>query len=252
MDLMRLRTVQWVTILGGVASVLSLPVFWQSPYRSYIIAGAALLLLSCLLLELHKGRISVLFSGVSKFYQTFPEDQNRTVFPAVEGEYCYLGISFTSVLNTFRSWHDSERRGAVRVRLLLTDPEADDVLKFQARYEHGLLKPELTAEERRRLDETVARAKNAINLTLHSLAALRSGSNQIEVRLHREKLREWMHLVDGSLLYVGLLRVGETGQRCQVIVLKKRRRWSMFDHYCEQLESIWNVAKPVSISPPRA
>jgi hypothetical protein len=149
------------------------------------------------------------------------------------------------VLNAFRAWHDSELKGNVRIRLLLTDPEATEILEFQARYERDLFRPSLSAEEQRFVSDTVTRVRSATQFTLNTLATLSPRAPRVEVRLHREKLRNWMHAVDGKQLYVGMLRKGETGLQSPVIVLKPRHdHWSVFDHYVEEFESIWEIAVP--------
>jgi len=208
-------------------------------------AGTLMLIVSFFLLELQRDRLSVLFAGITRLYHSFPVESNAQVFRGVETEYCYLGVGFTTVMNAFRSWYESERKGNVRIRLLLTDPEAADVLEFQARYERNLFKRDLSAEERKLIDDTARRARDAITLTLDLLATLPPSSQPIELRFHREKLRKWMHFVNGSRLYVGLLRAGESGLNSPVVVLKPRdRRWSLFDHYREEWESLWEGARP--------
>jgi hypothetical protein len=196
--------------------------------------------------EMQRDRVSVLFSGISRFYRSFPEEKNKEVFQQVKNEYCYFGVTFSSVINAFRAWHESELKGNVRIRLLLLDPEATDVLQFQARVEKDLFKPALSPEEQKFIDDTVDRVRNATKLTLGYLATLPAHSAQIEVRLHREKVRYWMHLVNGNRLYVGLLRKGETGLVAPVLLLKPRsEHWGLFDCYKEQWETIWESATPV-------
>jgi hypothetical protein len=249
MDLMQLRTVQWISLVGALAGILGLLALWESRYRTPVMLGVIVLSIVFVLAELQKDRISLLFSGISKFYRSFPQELNQGVFKQVQNEYCYLGITFSSVLNAFRAWHDSELKGNVRIRLLLTDPEATDVLEFQARYERDLFGRSLSAEEQRFVSDSVTRVKNASQLTLSTLATLSPRAPGIEVRLHREKLRKWMHAVDGQQLYVGMLRKGETGLQSPVIVLKPRHgKWSIFNHYLEEFESIWENAKEVTIA----
>ena len=68
MDLTRLRTVQWLTILGAVAGVLSLIGLWESPYRSPIMLVTVVLAVLGFLVEMHRDRVSVFFAGVRKLH----------------------------------------------------------------------------------------------------------------------------------------------------------------------------------------
>src|ERR1017187_6368405 len=110
MDLMRLKTVQWLTVLGAVAGVLGLLALWRSPYAIAIMWATGLLAAAFLLLEVQRDRLSVFFAGIQKFDRIFSQESNRRVLAEVSTEYCYLGIGFSTVLNTFRAWHESERK----------------------------------------------------------------------------------------------------------------------------------------------
>jgi hypothetical protein len=249
MDLMELKTVQWISIIGALAGVLGLLAGWESGYRPGLMVIIVILSGVFILAEKEKDRASVLFSGIRRFYKSFPEENNNKVFQEVRNEYCYFGVSFGSVINTFRAWHESELKSNVRIRLLLLDPDATEVLQFQARMEKDLFKPVLSPEEQTFINDTVTRVRNGTKLTLDHLATLPSRSSRIEVRLHREKVRFWIHLVDGHLLYIGLLRKGETGLLGPVLLLKPRSgRWSLFDYYREQWETIWETSTPVRLS----
>ena len=246
MDLMQLRTVQWISLMGALAGILGLLALWESRYRTPVMLGVIVLSIAFVLAELQKDRVSVLFSGISKFYRSFPQELNQGVFKQVQNEYCYLGITFSSVLNAFRAWHDSELKGNVRIRLLLTDPEATELLEFQARYERDLFRPSLSAEEQRFVSDTVARVKSATQLTLNTLATLPQRGSKIEVRLHKERLRQWMHIVDKEHLYLGMLHKGQTGLQSPVVALKVRHgHWTVFDHYLEVFDGIWENAREV-------
>lgn len=245
MDLSKLRTVQWISVLGAFAGIISLIVVWESRYRVAVIAGIIVLSVVFMLAELQKDRLSILFSGISKFYSSFSPALNEAVFQQVQSEYCYLGITFSSVLSAFRAWHDSELKGNVHIRLLLTDPEATELLEFQARYERDLFQPSLSVEEKRFIAETVERVKSATEFTLKTVETLPPRAPKVEVRLHRERLREWVHIVDKKHLYLGMLRKGETGLQSPVIVMQPRHgKWTVFNHHLEKFESIWENAKP--------
>jgi len=248
MNLMQLRTAQWLTILGAVAGILGLLAIWESVHRVWLMGVVVMLAAAFFLLELAQERISVLVSGVSRFYRSFPHERNREVFAGVKKEYCYLGLSFTSVGNAFREWYETERRGNVRVRLLLLDPEEMEVATFQARYEHDLFDEKLTGQQEKLISETVQRLQQATRLTAKMLASLPPGGPKVEVRLHRERIRKWMHIVDGEELYMGVLQRGASGLSAPVVVVKPRHgKWTLFNHYRETWESIWAEAKPGAI-----
>jgi len=247
MDLTRLRTAQWLTIVGSVAGVLSLFALWESPYRSPIMVATVTLAVLGLLVEVHRDRVSVFFAGVRKLHSSFPQEMNKKVLSEIQSEYCYLGIAFTTVANAFRSWYESDRKANVRIRILLTDPDALDVLEFQARYEHNLFKNQLSTEEQRLVEQTMRRAQDAIKLTLDLFNTLPPNVPSIEIRFHREKLRKWMHFVNGDTLYLGILRAGESGLRSPAIVLGAvRNRWSLYDHYVEEIQSLWSSSVPAT------
>jgi len=243
MNLTQLRTAQWLSIIGAVAGVLSLLALWESPFRTPIMAATVVLTLLFFVLEIHRDRLSILFAGIIAFHRSFPQQKNADVFRQVETEYCYLGIGFTTVMNIFRAWYETERKGNVRIRLLLTDPDCSEALEFQARYEHAIFKPDVSPEERKLLDDTARRGRDSIVLALDLLATLPSLSSAVEVRFHREKIRKWVHFINGNLLYVGVLRSGESGLNSPVMVLRPRNHWSLFDHYREEWESLWSSAR---------
>lgn len=247
MDLTRLQTFHWASFLGAIAGILSLLVVWNSPWRYAVIALVVLLCIGGLFVEAHQGRLSALFSGVSSYYTKFAPGQNREVFRQVNSEYHYLGISFTTVFADFQAWYESEMKASVRIRLLLTDPQAQDLLEFQARFEKGWFDPQLTPEQQAEVSQRARNTARAIELAIQRLAGLRNSAAHIEVRLHREKLRKWAHVVDTKKVYVGLLRKGESGIEAPVLVLVPRQgHWTMFNQQIEEWESIWTAATPAS------
>lgn len=251
MDFQELRTVQWVTIAGSIASVVSVLAGWNSTARVPLLIAAVVLPLCTAAIELQKRRLSVFFSGIRKYHASFQTQQNGSVFNSVREEYLYMGITFASVLSSFREWYGSqERRANVRIRLLLTDPKAEDVLRFQAQYETGIWTPEaeLTLQQRATLDGIVDRARNSIASVMQTLATLPNADTAIEVYFHGERLRKWMHVVDGKLAYVGVLPIGQDGYRAPVIELQRQaNHWRLFDAYREEWESVFQTAQRASL-----
>ena len=248
MDLMKLRSIQWLTIIGALAGIIGLIALWDSPWRNATIVFTLVTSALFFVIEVYKDRVSVVFSGLRRFHRTFPVQQNPRVFEGVQSEYGYLGVSFASVLVTFRAWCEKGKAGNVKIRLLLTDPEAVEALEFQARSECGIWQSSLSEEQNDIITRSVRKVQDAIRLTVDSVRAMAPAGPHIEIRYHREKLRKWMHTINGDLLYVGLLRNAESGLFCPVIELKKRHgKWSLFDHYHDEWEALWEAATPVPL-----
>jgi hypothetical protein len=172
MDLAQLRMVQWLAIIGSMAGILSLMALWESPFKLPIIIATVVLIIFGFLVEIHRDRVAIFFSGVRRLHSSFAPEMNRAIFATVRTEYCYLGVGFSTVSTTFRSWYESDRKPNVRIRLLLTDPDAIDVLEFQARYEHNLFGDGLTSEQQDILKKTICRAQDSIKLTIDLVRTL--------------------------------------------------------------------------------
>ncbi len=252
MDLLKLRTVQWITILGSIGTVVSLLALWDSPYRVLCTVAALILPLATGLIELQKDRINVFFAGIRKYHPTFPVEDNTDMFQSIEKEYSYLGVSFGSVLNSFRSWYgSSDRRANISIRLLLVDPGANDVLEFQARYEKNLWGENLSEAQKRMIDDIVQRAKDSTKLVLDTLATLPAADPPIEVYFHRERIRKWMHIVNGNTIYVGMLPMGNDGLRAPAMELKREPgKWRLFDYHRDEWDSILKTARRIQIPRP--
>lgn len=251
-DFMSLGFVKWVQFVSGSVGIVAVVVaMLKEPYRQPVLIGSAVLFGLLGLLGLHRYRVHVRLQGrlkgvVSSVHEitSFPLEANAEVFRAVETEYCYLGITFTSVLAAFRSWFERERRGSPKVRILVTDPDAREVLEYQARYELDLFSDSLTKAQQEQIVQSVERTRAAIAHALHALGGLPQAPGQIEVRYHREKLRKWAHYVNGREAYVGILRKGESGLKSPVLVLSRQEGlWTLSDHYQEEWESLWQEGR---------
>lgn len=252
-DFMDLGVVKWAQAvsagLGIVAVVLALV---QQPYQQYILIGSGVLFGFLGLLGLYRYRLTVRLRGrlegvISSLHEirSFPLEANAEVFRSVTSDYCYLGITFASVLPAFRGWFEGEKKGTPKISLLLADPNNDNLLEYQARYELGLFHNPLSREEQDKVARIVARTKAATHHTLQELNILPQAAGQIEVRFHHEKLRKWSHYVNNNEIYVGILRKGESGFKAPVLVFQPRPgQWTLFDHFHEEWESLWKEAKP--------
>jgi len=199
------------------------------------------------LLEQSAHRVSVLFSGMKRYYQQFPPQHNAEIFRRVQREYCYLGISFRTVFAEFEHWYRRECRPETRVCLLVADPEDSGLLEYQARFQLGYSKTDLTAEQSRQVSAKISSTSAAIRNTLQLIATLPDAGSHIEVRFHREHLRKWMYLIDGREVYVGLLQHGKDGLDGPVMVLGEgRQAWTLFQHFQEEWDSLWRDAEPLA------
>jgi hypothetical protein len=182
-------------------------------------------------------------SGIVAYEEPFEVDRTREVLADCEREYRYYGVSFASVREQVLRWHETHQQ--CKLRLLVSDPGCDEALEFQARHEMGFTGPEdrLTADQKTRIAEHVEASKARIRETLHELKKLNRYGNRVQVRLHGEKLRIWMHLVDAHTLYLGVLRQNEIGRKAPMLVLERKKKWSLFDHYAQEWDSMWDVSK---------
>ncbi len=248
MDWPKYWIVQLISVLGGISGILGLLAMWNSAWRGPLMIGVVIFCVLFFIAEHQKDRVTVLFSGVQRYYRAFGVNQNAAVFELVRNQYRYFGITFSSVKTVFTNWYLNERRGSPEIQILLSDPEADDILEFQARYETNLLTDPLTPEQRERVRLIVDRTKASIHSTLASFAALPGASPHLEVRLHRDRARRWTHEVDGETLYLGLLRRGSSGMNSSVMVLNRRKDWTLFDHHHDGWEGLWEASKRVNLT----
>lgn len=246
MDYTELRTFKWISVVAAIVTIIVSATPNEPGTRFVFLSVGGILFAVSIWLDLKRDRLWSLFSGTSRYFKSFPPESNNQVMAKVQQQYCYLGISFSSILPQFRSWYESKPPAGVKVQILLTDPQADEILEFQARYQLGLLQQNLKPDDRERVEAMVSGVKAAIQSTCSILSALRDSGSHIEVRFHREKLRKWMQQVDGQRLYVGILHKGENGLNAPVLVLRhKEDIWSLFDHYTEEWESLWESAAPL-------
>lgn len=65
---------------------------------------------------------------------------------------------------------------------------------------------------------------------------------RIEVRFHRERLRNWLHIVDADLVYVGLFARADNGLGAPVLLARRCRPMGLCDRYLDQWQGIWPEA----------
>lgn len=120
MDYTKLRVFFWLSVAGSGAGLVGLV---APEYRIYGIVAFIVFVPSAILLERRTGVLSVLRSGIHRFYRSFPVAANHAVFDMVRREYCYLGVSFDTVFSQFEDWYRFRRPGNPKIRILLLDPE---------------------------------------------------------------------------------------------------------------------------------
>ena len=230
------RVLFWFGIAGSLASVAAIA---ATPGSHFYLLGLVGMLLAIAALLRTGFRVQALVrSGLVRFFRSFPVVANYPVFGSVKSEFCYLGVSFDTAFGQFEDWYRFHRVASVRsIRLLLVDPSATEVLGFQARH-HG------TPAEK--VAGAVAADQARIEARLKALFALPDADRLIQVRLHRAPLRHWMHIVDGGMIWAGLLPQGRPGLEAPVMILKPRAgQWTLFDLYKEEFEALWETSTPV-------
>jgi len=230
------RVLFWFGIAGSLASCVAILAIPGS--RFYLLGLAGMLVATAALLRTGLRVQALVRSGVVRFFRSFPVPANYAVFSGVKSQFCYLGVSFDTAFSQFEDWYRFHRVPTVRrIRILLVDPAATEVLEFQSRH-HGA-----PAEK---LAEAVAADQARIDARVKALFALPDADRLIEVRLHRQPLRHWIHMVDGATIWAGLLPQGSPGLEAPVMVLKPRAgQWTLFDLYKEEFEALWTVSATV-------
>ena len=213
---------KWLGLAGAAAGVVGLIPLWDTRYRYWVIAIAVVFGSILVWSQLIRGRLSIFSSGLVSFVADFKENKNAEVFATITQNYDYLGYSFDTVSKPFEIWFRDDRKGNLTIRILLADP-AWDGLDFQSRFDP--------------CEESLSKKAGTITNSLQKLSRL-PGSDTLRVRLHREKLHEWMHCVDGTTIYLGFLRTGKSNLRCPVAVLESGRG-EMFDHYKSYFDLLW-------------
>jgi hypothetical protein len=239
-----------LSVIGAISGIAGLIAISNASWRIPLIIVTVLFVLT-FIIEHQKDRVTVLFSGIKRYYTSFELSENAGVFDRVHKSYKYYGISFESVKPAFSNWYLYGRRGTSKIQILLADPDVkdDEILKFQARYEIDAFQDHLTPEQQERIDRIVERAKQAISSTLATLATLPGSDTDIEVRLHRNRTRRWTHEVDDELLYLGMLKRGESGMNSPVLLLKRpQKHWTLFNHHHDGWEGLWQASRPVSLA----
>jgi hypothetical protein len=236
-NLAEMISIQWVAVLGGIAGIVALFVPPDSPLKWWLLGLLTLLVVVFVIVEGQRHRLSVFSSGLVEYIRSFPENRNAEVLEDVSREYCYLGVTFSTFLTSFCNWFERHRKGQVKVRLLLADP--DDLAMFQAEARYLSGGSAATEEQIHRLAQQRIQELTA---ALRRMARL-ADRTHIEVRFHKQLLHEWMHIVDDRQLAVGLLRHGEDGLECPVAVLRRMAQPGLFDHYHGWFEYLWQASE---------
>jgi hypothetical protein len=232
----------WVGFIGAIAGVAGLILTTEVAHKHWWAAGAGGLLIILLWIESKRHHLSRFAAGVQDFIKIFPEHRSIEVMDDVQDSYMYLGVSLDTVSNALANWFENHpHKGRVRIRLLLTDPEAPEVWVRQPAYERKPGTPE--AE----LEAVAADWRKAQAVALRKVSALPGVKEPVSLCYHREALHEFMHLVDGDQLYVGLLRRGVSNRECPVVVLKKRGDISLFHHYADWFEFLWEQGRKAEL-----
>jgi len=136
MDYTKLRVFFWLTVAGSGASLISLVL---PQYQTYSKIALAVFVPVAFILETRTGLLSVLRSGINRYYRSFPVAANHAVFNRIESEYCYLGISFDTIFSQFEDWYRFRRPLNAKARILMLDfaAEGEDTVRFQVEHQFG-------------------------------------------------------------------------------------------------------------------
>jgi hypothetical protein len=230
-------SVQWIGILGAVAGMAALLVPPDSGAKWWLLGFLVLIVGVAVVLEGHRHRLSLFTSGLVEYVPSFPEHRNAEVLAEVKRDYCYLGVTFSSLLTSFCNWFERHRPAAGRVRLLLADPDNLALYEAEAAFRLG----PGAADEKELKRTAQARIEEQRN-ALRRLAKLGDRSH-IQIRFHTQLLHQWLHVVDDRLLYAGLLRHGDDGLECPMAVLQRRVQPGLYDHYHGWFEFLWQDAE---------
>ncbi len=238
------RTVVIVGFIGAVCTVIASLTFLPNPWRWIAASLITVVVVVGLVYEAGCSRLSLLQSGIVQYRKAFQPEDNAEVFPLIKRSYAYLGHSYGTASENFCTWYDdnTERPSNVEVRILIAHPEAADALRYEAHYLEDI--PYSSTEEASR----VAASQQKILSTLDKLLALKAAETFIQIRFHRERLHEWMHLVDDELAYVGILPRHRSGRVCPVMILKNTSG-GVFGSYRDRFESLWDACKNSAESP---
>jgi hypothetical protein len=102
--------VQVISALGGICGILGLLALWDSPWHRPLLIGITVFCILFSLAEHQKDRVTILFSGVKRYYRVFGVDQNAAAFGLVREQYRYFGITFDSVKTVFANWYLQNRQ----------------------------------------------------------------------------------------------------------------------------------------------
>jgi len=241
-----------VMFIAGLTTPVAL--IWQSgvEYAVHLAMGLIAIVGAILIFLGWRSRHTVSYSGIVHYHESFEAIASREVFREAKRQYSYLGISFSSIKQPFLSWYEEDRKPGCKIRLLLTDPSSKSVetLRFQARHRLGLFDPTLTAEQSKSVEAAAEEDRINTLATLQTLSGLKGAADNIEVRLQSDKLRMWMHLLDEGTIYLGVMRPSERGLQGPVLLLQRRKNWSLFDYYEQMYESMWAMATPYPLNKP--
>lgn len=233
-----------LAIVGGlakaVAEVLSVatPLLW-----SVGVAAAFIIASAVILYRKYRRFFKLRGAGVTGYYYTFEDAENKEVFSKCKRSFRYVGISGASFFRFFKEWQ--ETRPDVTARLLLADPTSAN-LERQVGFREGVgLEEEPSLNLSGRINEAAETERKRIALgiaQIKGLDALKKG--QVDVRLHDEFLPWWMYIIDDETIYLGILEKGKDGSKSPVIVITKiEGHPSPFDVFYNLWVVLWLKAK---------
>ncbi len=198
---------------------------WHSgPHLAALVMAFAIAVTAKLVHELRKR----FHAGIFHFTNHRCPEKDGLYLDQVTKTYLYVGQSFATTLPEFKKRRG--RRGMAadaKIHLLLADPDDPNTLEFLAQTHCPPL-------------DRFAMKKEQCRRIVRTLEYVSQLGGMVEVRTHKEKLRCWLHLIDGKTMVFGLIPYGSSGEVAPALILEPvKHRWTLFDHFNDWADMLW-------------
>lgn len=194
----------------------------------------------------YKRMIKLILSGNAGYYYSFDLEENPKVWQEAKKSFCYLGISFDSVMEHFRRWID--KNPLSEYRILLMKPDSSSLKRqeaFQKGHDLNAILEKLPLEARDAIDSAAKATSQRIRSSLSILKnTIPYKEGLLKIRLYDEFSPWWVYILDDRKVYVGILEKGKRGIESPVVIMGKNDEYvSPFDAFKNNWERIWQSIK---------
>ncbi len=194
----------------------------------------------------YKRMIRLILSGNAGYYYSFDLEENPKVWQETKKSFCYLGISFDSVMEHFRSW--IEKNPISEYRILLMKPDSSALKKqeaFQKGHDLNAVLENLPLEAREAIDSAAEATSQRIRGSLSILKnTIPYKEGRMKIKVYDEYSPWWVYVIDDRKAYVGILEKGKRGIESPVVIMSKNDEYaSPFDAFRNNWERIWQSAE---------